>query len=298
MRILISGSHGLIGSALTARLKADGHTVIRLVRTKPIDTEGAVAWQPEEGWIDLGAAGAIDAVIHLAGANIASGRWNPARKKLIHNSRVKSTRLLAGAVAALAQPPGVFISASAVGYYGDGGDRQLSEEAPSGRGFLAEVCRGWEAACRPVTEAGVRTVMLRIGMVLAASGGALERMLTPFRLGLGGRLGSGRQFVSWISIDDVLGAVVHVLSERSLAGPVNLVAPEPVTNAVFARTLARQLGRPAVLPVPSLVLKIMYGEMAEALILSSVRAIPARLLQSDYRFRHGQLSQALQDIIT
>jgi uncharacterized protein (TIGR01777 family) len=236
-------------------------------------------------------------VVHLAGANIAAGRWTPARKAEIRDSRVEGTRSLCQALARLAHPPQVLASASAVGFYGDRGTETLTEESVAGTGFLPGVCQAWEAAAEPATRVGIRVVHLRFGMILSPAGGALRKMLLPFRLGGGGRVGSGAQFVSWIAIDDVLGAIEHVLREESLHGPVNVVAPESVTNAEFTRSLGRVLRRPTLIPLPAFAARLAFGEMADALLLASARVMPARLRASGYRFRFPELEGALRHLL-
>ncbi len=295
MNILISGASGLIGSALVKSLSEAGHAVRRLVRRAAGPAE--VRWDPAAGRLDAADLEGLDAVVHLAGENIAAGRWTRRRKARIRDSRAKGTHLLSRTLAGLADPPGVFISASAVGFYGDRGDRQLDEQSPPGSGFLAEVCRRWEAATEPAAGAGIRAVQLRTGMVLASHGGALAKMLPIFRLGLGGRLGSGRQYVSWITLNDVAGAVGHVLLDETLRGPVNLVAPQPVTNRRFTAALGRVLKRPTWLPAPALALRIVLGKMAEELLLAGARVMPKRLLDAGYRFRHPELEAALRHVL-
>ena len=277
MKILITGSTGFIGSAVVSFLTAGGHQVSRLVRSKGTKfqgTEPAISWNPEEGLLDLGSLEGFDAVVHLAGENIASGRWTPPRKAQILESRSKGTRLLSVSLSKLARPPKVFISASAIGYYGNRGEEWLNEQSTRGSDFLATVCHEWEQATTAAFDAGIRVVNLRIGMVLSSAGGALKRMLTPFRMGAGGIIGSGRQFMSWISLDELLGVIQHVLVTDQLKGPVNAVSPNPVTNREFTKTLGRVLSRPTVFPLPAFAAKLAFGEMAEALLLSSQRVAP------------------------
>jgi uncharacterized protein (TIGR01777 family) len=295
MKILISGASGLIGSALVRSFCDAGHAVTRLVRRQPGPAE--VRWDPAAGRLDPAGLEGLDAVVHLAGEGIAAGRWTQHRKARIRDSRARGTRLLSQALAGLARRPEVFASASAIGYYGNRGDEPLDEESPPGSGFLAEVCREWEAATEPAAKAGIRVVQLRLGMVLASPGGALARMLPMFRVGLGGRLGDGRQYVSWITLDDVVGAIGHVLATDTLQGPVNLVAPRPVTNRQFTAALARVLRRPALLPAPAFALRILLGQMAEELLLASARVVPRRLLDAGYRFRHEELEAALRHVL-
>ncbi|MHC4176803.1 MAG: TIGR01777 family oxidoreductase [Planctomycetota bacterium] len=295
MKILISGASGLIGSALVKSFSEAGHEVTRLVRHQPHAAE--LRWDPTGGHLDRAELEGFDAVVHLAGENIARGRWTRRQKARIRDSRAVGTRLLSQTLAELADPPRVFASASAVGYYGNRGDEQLDEESPAGVGFLAEVCRDWEAATGPAAGASIRVVQLRLGMVLASHGGALAKMLPLFRLGLGGRLGNGRQYVSWITLDDVVGAVGHVLATGALRGPVNLVAPQPVTNRQLTAALGRVLKRPTFLPAPAVALRIMLGEMAEGLLLASARVVPKRLQDAGYQFRDPELEGALRRIL-
>ncbi|RMG17861.1 MAG: TIGR01777 family protein [Deltaproteobacteria bacterium] len=293
MRVLVSGASGFIGSALVTALEKDGAEVWRLVRRLPPGGVRALLWDPLGAGPDLSSLPPVDAVVHLAGAPIAAGRWTRAHKAAIWESRVRGTRHLAAALAALPEPPGVLISASAVGYYGDRGDEVLTEASPPGEGFLAELCQAWEAAGQPAREAGIRVVHPRIGLVLGRGGGALARMLPVFRLGLGGPLGSGRQWMSWIHLDDVVAAIRFALAQEALEGPVNLTAPHPVRNRDFTRLLARQLRRPACLPVPAAALRLGYGEMAEALLLAGQRVHPARLAEAGFNWHHPRLEAAL-----
>lgn len=293
MRVLVSGSSGLIGSRVVTDLLAAGHEMHRLVR-RPDATPHEVSWDPLAGRIDAEVLEGFDAVVHLAGENIGGKRWTRERKERIRTSRVAGTRLLCEALAARQRPPRTLICASALGYYGDRGDEVLTEESPPGKGFLPEVCKEWEAAALPVRSRGTRIVWLRIGIVLAREGGALPRMLTPFRLGLGGRLGSGRQWMSWIAREDVVRIVRFVLQHDDLEGPVNAASPDPVTNAEFTKTLARVLRRPALLPVPAFVLRLLLGEMADELLLSSTRMTPARLTAAGFVFAHPRLEDALR----
>ena len=297
MHVLITGSSGLIGSALVPLLEAGGHTVSRLVRSRERVGEGAYFWDPEAGVLDEAALRDADALIHLSGETIA-GRWTGEKKRRIRDSRIRSTRLLSEAIAAADSPPSVFVCASAVGIYGDRGDEELTEASPRGGGFLADVVDEWEAASEPAAKAGVRVVNVRSGEVLSREGGALASQLLPFRLGVGGPLGGGRQFMSWIAIEDEAAAIEHVLVTEALSGPVNLVAPNPVTNREFAKTLGRVLRRPAVLPTPVLPLRLAFGgEFVEEVLLTSARVLPVRLLESGYRFRFAELEPALSDVL-
>ena len=280
MNILITGAGGLVGSAVAPSLTAAGHSVTRLFHSQP--------------WPDLTGH---DAVVHLAGENIATGRWTPEKKTRIRDSRVQVTRRLCETVAKLEPPPAVVICASAVGYYGNRGDELLREESAPGAGFLAEVCRDWEAAAQPAVDAGIRVVHLRFGAILSPTGGALAKMLLPFKLGLGGVVGDGRQWMSWIALDDVVGAIQHALASRSLSGPVNVVAPKPVTNREFTKALGHALHRPTLCPLPSFAARLAFGEMADALLLSSQRVEPARLVADGYPFRFAELGGALRHLL-
>ena len=296
MNIIISGASGFIGSAITQQLLSEGSTVKRLVRNESGTDESSVYWNPVSGVIDKAKFEGSDAVIHLAGENIAGGRWNKDKKRRIYESRVEGTKMLSDALAELSNPPRVLLSSSAVGIYGDRGDEILSEESPAGDGFLAEVCRDWEAAAESARQAGIRVVNLRFGMVLDRKGGALAKMLTPFRLGLGGILGSGVQYMSWIMLEDIPGIISFILTEESLSGPVNAVSSCPVTNREFTKTLGRVLGRPAVCPVPAFAARLAFGEMADALLLASARVMPSRLQDSGYTFQHNDLETALKSL--
>ncbi len=298
MRILVSGSSGMVGSALRPALVAAGDEVGRLLRpgadAGPLD----VAWDPAADHLDAGTLERFDAIVHLAGENIAAGRWNEARKEAIRRSRVDGTLLLTRALAKLKNPPGTFVSASAIGYYGDRGDEILKETSARGRGFLPAVCVAWESAAEPAEAAGLRVVHLRFGVILSKHGGALARMLLPFRLGLGGPVGDGRQIMSWITLDDAVGAIRYALDTTSLAGPVNAVSPSPLTNREFGRTLGRVLRRPAIAPLPAFVARLAFGEMADALLLASTRVVPGVLQATGYRFRHPELEMALRHVLS
>jgi uncharacterized protein len=292
-RVLVSGSSGLIGAALIPALKARGYTVTRLVRAS--SGQGQITWDPAKPLAPASVSG-FDAVVHLAGESIV-GRWTDAKKAAIRDSRLSGTRNLAEALAGAAQRPRVLVCASAIGYYGDRGEELLREESASGNGFLADVCRSWEAAAKPASVAGIRTVQTRFGIVLSAAGGALAKMLTPFRLGIGGNMGNGRQWWSWIDLQDVVGAIVHIPTNESLSGPVNFVSPHPVTNADFTGILAGVLSRPAIFPMPGFAARLALGEMADELLLSSQRVEPAKLLASGYSFQRPELRQSLQAIL-
>lgn len=291
--IAITGATGLIGSALVERLRAHGHTVRRLVRSPRDAREGDVVWDAERSELATPALRGVDAVVNLAGAPIAK-RWTAERRRDIRNSRVAGTQSLARAIAAMEPRPRVLLNASAVGYYGSRGDEVLSESSAPGSGFLAGVTVEWERATAAAAEAGVRVVLLRTGVVLSAEGGALAKMLPPFRLGMGGPLGSGEQWMSWIALEDHLHAMEHALFVDSVSGPVNLVSPNPVRNLHFATTLGRVLTRPAVIPVPAMALELLYGEMARETILASQRALPAALSASGFDFQYPTLEGALR----
>jgi hypothetical protein len=294
LRILISGASGPVGAALVPFLKTQGHTVTRLVRTSARGQD-QILWDPARPLSPDSVSG-FDAVIHLAGESIV-GRWTGGKKQRILDSRTQGTSHLAEAAAKAAQRPRVFISASAVGYYGDRGDEILRENSPSGGGFAAEICRQWEAATQLAANAGIRTALMRLGVVMSADGGALPKMLPPFRLGLGGRLGSGRQWWSWVAVQDVVGAMDHVLNHDELQGPVNTVAPNPVSNAEFTTTLASVLKRPAIFPMPAFAVRLIFGQMGTELFLASQRVEPAKLAASGYQFQHPDLKNALQEIL-
>jgi uncharacterized protein (TIGR01777 family) len=296
MRILMTGASGLIGTALVPSLTSSGHEVTRLVRGQPKPGEKAVHWDPLAGNIDVSAIEGIEAVVHLAGENIAE-RWTAAKKASIRDSRVKGTQLLCETLTRLSSPPKVLVSASAIGYYGDRGEETLTDDSPPGRGFLSEVCRAWEAATEPARQHGLRVVQLRLGIVLSTAGGALAKMLPPFRLGLGGILGSGRQYMSWIALDDVAGVFEHVILSDGLQGPTNAVAPRAVTNQEFTKTLGQVLGRPTVMPLPAFAARLMFGEMADELLLASARVQPTKLLASGYQFRYTELAEALRHLL-
>jgi len=293
--VVVSGASGMVGAALTSFLTAGGHRVRRLVRREPGD--GEIRWRPAAGEIDVAALEGADVVVHLAGAGIADTRWTPARKALIRDSRVDGTRTLCEALAKLERKPRVLISASAIGWYGDRGDALLDEESAPGEGFLADVCRGWEDETRPASEAGIRVVNLRIGVVLHPQGGALAKMLPPFRLGAGGPIGGGRQWMSWITLDDLVGAVHHLMFAEDARGPVNAVAPEPVTQRGFAKALGRALRRPAFLPLPALAVRALFGEMGEATVLASQRVRPGRLSELGFAFESPELEPALRGLL-
>lgn len=298
MKVLISGSTGLIGSALIPVLNDAGHDVVRLVRSAPKSDGSEVHWDPESDRIDSDGLEGMDAVVHLAGENIGSARWSREKKARIFDSRVKGTRLLCKSLANLARPPQVLVCASAIGYYGNRAAETVNEESTSGFGFLAEVCVEWEIATEPVAETDIRLVNLRMGIVLSREGGPLAKMLPPFKMGVGGVLGSGRQYMSWIALDDAVAAIHHTLVTDSLQGPVNNVAPHPVTNREFTKALGRVLRRPTLFPLPSFGLRVMFGrEMANELFLSSTRVVPARLLDTGYTFQYTDVEGALRHVL-
>jgi uncharacterized protein (TIGR01777 family) len=296
MKVAITGASGLLGSALVPFLRNGGHEVVRLVRRAPKAGDEA-RWDPAAGAIDAAALEGVDAAVNLSGENIGEGRWTQARKALLRSSRLGPTRLLAETLARLEAKPKVLVSVSAIGYYGDRGDAWLSEAEPPAGDFLARLSAEWEKAAEPAAGAGIRVVHPRLGVVLSPGGGALGKMLLPFKAGLGGVLGPGTQYMSWIAIDDVLGAVRHLLDRNDLAGPVNAAAPEPVTNAAFTKTLGRVLRRPTVAPAPAFALRLAFGEMADATLLSSARVRPDKLLASGYRFRFPTLEGALRHVL-
>jgi uncharacterized protein (TIGR01777 family) len=294
MKILISGSSGLIGSAAATALKSDGHDVVHLVRPGKMPNLGDVQWDPMRATVDIAGLEGVEVVIHLSGAGIADGRWTEERKQLLRSSRIDTTRVLVDSLSRLKQKPRVLIVASAIGYYGNRGDEILTESSTTGTDFLALVCRDWEAEASRAAARGIRTVMLRTGVVLSGKGGALPKMLTPFKLGVGGRLGSGQQWMSWIAIEDVVGIIRNAIANEQVSGPVNVVAPNPVRNEEFTRLLAAMLHRPAIFPAPAFVLRLAMGEMADAVLLSSDRVKPERMLAAGYKFRFEILEPALR----
>src|SRR3954465_12808568 len=296
MNVLISGASGLVGSALIPALVERGDRVIRLVRHAAEPGAPEIHWSPGSR-LDPEVLEGFEAVIHLAGENIF-GRWTPAKKKAIYESRVGGAQTLSDAIAGCQRAPGVFLSASAIGYYGSRGDEPLDEESSLGEGYLAEVAREWESATGAARRAGTRVVNLRFGVVLSPQGGALQKMLTPFRLGLGGRIGNGKQWFSWITIDDTVDAILLALDQERVRGPVNIVAPAPVTNGDFAKLLGRVLHRPAIFPVPILIPKVIFGaEMTRETLSASQRVIPAKLVAAGYNFRHPELEGALHALL-
>lgn len=301
MKVIVTGSGGLVGRALIRSLLADGHSVTRLVRggAQQFRAPGsaAVEWNPDKGTIDAGALEGHDAAVHLAGEPIAEGRWDDAKKRRIMESRTKGTRLFAETLAGLREKPRVLVSASAIGFYGDRGDEVLREESASGSDFVSEVCREWEKATLAASQAGIRVVHLRIGLVLDAEGGSLPRMLTPFKFGLGGKLGSGRQYISWITLEDLLRIIRLAIEDESLRGPVNAVAPGAVTNEEFTKALGRALGRPTFLAMPAFAARLAFGEVADELLLASTRVEPARLKDAGFDFKHTDIDAALRSVL-
>jgi uncharacterized protein (TIGR01777 family) len=296
MIVAITGSTGLVGTALSEALDAEGHQVRPVVR-RGKNPEQEIRWDPAGGTIDAARFNEVDAVVHLAGESVAAHRWTPAVKERIRDSRANGTRLLCETLASLAVKPSVLVSASAIGYYGDRGDEVLDEAAPPGHGFLADVCQQWEAATTPARDADIRVVNLRIGVVLSTKGGALARMLTPFRLGLGGVLGSGEQYISWITLDDLVRVILFTLHASALCGPVNATSPEPVSNREMTHTLGRLIGRPTVLPMPAFAARLAFGEMADEMFLSGNRVVPRVLQTAGFIFQHPQLEPALRHVL-
>ena len=296
MKIVVSGASGLIGTQLVAKLSSSGHEVVRLVRRSP--KPGEIQWNPKSGTLDAAALEGVDAVIHLSGAGIGDKRWTDGYRKEILDSRTATTALLATTMASLSRKPSVFLSGSAIGIYGARNDEQLTEVSTHGTGFLAEVCEQWEAAAKPAVDAGIRTVYLRTGIVLSPKGGALKKLLPLFKLGVGGKFGNGKQWQSWISIDDEIGAIEHLLT-ANVSGAVNLTAPNPVTNAEFTKVLASVLKRPAIVPVPTFAPKILLGgELADALLFTGQRVIPAALNASGYMFKHTTIESAFRSLLS
>ncbi len=296
MKIVVSGSSGLIGSKLLSFLSENNHQALRLVR-KPQAGAGEIQWNPLTGELDKKALEGVDAVVHLAGENIAGGRWTAAKKLKIRESRILGTRFIAQSLAGLFEPPKVLISVSAAGYYGNRGEEELDENSSPGTGFLPDLCREWEEATTPAIMRGIRVVIPRLGMVLSSSGGALPLMLSLYQRGLGGTIGSGDQYMSWIAINDLVGIIHHAIRNESLQGPVNAVSPHPVANRTFNRTMARVLARPAFLKLPGFVARLVLGEMAKEVLLASARIAPAKLLKSQYKFLFPELENALRHIL-
>ena len=296
MHVAITGASGLVGSSLASFLSTGGHSVSRMIRPGHGAKSGDVFWDPKTGSIESGKLEGIDAVVHLAGENLF-GLWTESKRRRIRESRVQATQLLCQSLAKLERKPKVFLSASAVGFYGDRGAERLNEDSTMGTGFLAELCRDWEAATGPMAAAGTRVAHMRFGIVLSPKGGALSKMLLPFKLGLGGTLGDGSQYMSWIAIDDAISGIHHVLVTDALRGPVNGVAPNPVTNREFTKTLGKVLSRPTVLPVPAFILKTALRDLAKEVLLGGQRVEPARLTATNHRFKSPELEGALRQLL-
>ena len=295
--ILVTGASGLIGRRLVASLEGSGRRVLRAVRRDVQDPARELRWDPERGQIDRDKLAGVEAIVHLAGANVAGKRWSPKYKQLLLDSRVDGTALVSETIAALEPKPKVLACASAIGYYGDRGNELLDESSACGGEFLPELCLQWERACQPARDAGVRVANMRIGVVLSPNGGALAKMLTPFKLGGGGIVGSGRQYFSWISQDDVVRAIEHVLANEQVTGSVNLVAPTPVTNRELTKTLGKVLSRPTIMPMPAFAARLLFGEMGESLLLASTRVAPIALVESGFDFLHPDLESALRHLL-
>ncbi len=298
MKILVSGASGMVGSQLVPTLRQAGHEVVRLVRGGTAGEPNSVGWDPLSDRLDTSKLNGIDAIVHLAGDNVAEGRWTKEKKASIRDSRVMSTRLLAETMSRVRPRPKVFISASATGIYGDRGEEWLTEESSHGTDFLADVCLSWEGAAQAAKIAGIRVVHLRFGVILAKQGGALAKMVPPFKAGMGGPVGGGEQYISWIALEDALGVIMHALTHEELEGAVNVVSPEPVKNKDFAQALGHALGRPTLVQVPAFAVKLAFGEMAEATLLASQRVMPQKLMKSGYSYRQPELTGALRELLT
>jgi uncharacterized protein (TIGR01777 family) len=296
MKIAIAGASGLVGKALTPQLETEGHNLVRLVRNSPKVDE--LEWHPNQDAINAEKLEGFEAIINLAGENVAEGRWTDDKKKKIHDSRVPGTHLRSEALAKLTTTPRCFLCASATGIYGDRGDETLDEQSESGGGFLAGVCREWEKATEPAHRAGVRVVNLRFGPILARAGGMLEKMLTPFKMGLGGKLGSGKQYISWVGIEDAIAAIKLALHDESIRGPLNVVSPRPVTNERFTRALGEVLSRPTVMAMPAFAARLAFGEMADEMLLVSQKVMPKKLQTAGFQFEYADLETALQHYVT
>jgi len=297
IKILMTGASGLLGSALIPFFTTGGHIVHTLVRRVPFPEKDESFWDPEKKKLDPSVFDGADAVIHLAGEHIGEGRWTDEKKRIIIESRTKGTSLIADTISKLSSPPPVLICASAIGYYGNRGDKILTEDDQPGDDFISKVCSKWEKSAQATVDKGIRTVFMRIGIALSPAGGALSRLLLPFRAGLGGKIASGSQYMSWVGIDDVIGAFFHVLADNKIAGPVNVVSPNPVTNLEFTKTLGKVLARPAVFSIPAAAINLAFGEMGREVLLSSTRVMPQKLIESGYRFRNPDLSGALSHLL-
>ena len=295
MKVAVTGSSGLIGTSLVSFLSKKDIVVSKILRENPEDDD--ISWKPEDGDWNSAFTGGVDGIIHLAGENIASGKWTRKKKEKIRNSRIEGTTRLCEHILKLPTPPSVLVCASAIGYYGNRGVEFLNEGSSRGSGFLPDVCLGWEEAAESVSKAGIRVVNVRFGIVLSKDGGALAKMMTPFKIGMGGKIGSGTQYMSWVAMDDVTGAIYHTLITESLKGPVNVTAPNPVTNKEFTSTLGEVLKRPAVVPIPAFAAKLAFGEMANDLLLASTKVAPKRLSDSGYKFQYPELENALKHVL-
>jgi len=296
MHLAITGASGLIGSALASYLKSKGHQVSRFTRLSS-NGSGDIFWNPSRGQLDAERLEGVEGVVHLAGENVAARRWTNRQKARIRASRIEGTWLLCEGLSRLKKPPRVLVSASAIGYYGDRGEETLTESSPPGKGFLAQVCQEWEEATEAAQKRGMRVVHLRIGIVLSPKGGALAKMLTPFRLGIGGPIGNGRQVMSWIALDDLIEVIHFALTNDSLSGAVNAVAPNPLTNAQFSKVLGRVLGRPAFFPLPGFAIRFIFGQLGQELLLSGARVKPGRLSQAGFHFKYSELEAALRHLL-
>ncbi len=296
MKVLVSGASGLVGHALIPALEEDGHAVLRLVRHPVRDPGEEMEWNPYSGRIDASSLPPFDAVIHLSGESIA-GRWNTAKKRAIYDSRIRTTAFLAECMERMEKPPSVWLCASAIGYYGNRGDQSLTEDAEPGSTYLASVCEDWEKATKPAADRGVRVVNMRFGVVLDKDGGSLPLMMRPFKMGVGGIIGNGNQYMSWITLDDLVSAIVFTLNNDSLQGPVNFVAPSPATNRAFTKAMGKALHRPTILPTPAFAIRAALGQMAKELILASTRVIPQKLTNAGFQFEHPEIDEALQKIL-
>jgi uncharacterized protein (TIGR01777 family) len=296
MKIAIAGASGLVGSALIPSLTNDGAAITRLVRSTP--KSGEIEWHPNQVEIKVQSLEGFDVIINLAGENIAGGRWTDEQKRKIRDSRVSGTHLLSEAIAKMEQKPQAFICASATGIYGDRDDETLDEQSESGSGFLAGVCREWEKACEPAIKAEVRVVNLRLGPVLARDGGMLSKLLTPFKMGMGGKVGSGKQYISWVALDDVVSAIKLAINDQTVRGPLNIVSPNPVTNEEFTRTLGHVLNRPTALAMPAFAARLAFGEMADEMLLASQKVMPKKLMSLGFRFKYPELEAAMRRYVS